>query len=100
MVVDAQLESLRRIRDAKESAKSVKTDDAEVPVYMWNKRVGGCSVEQRDKALIGFWKFGLIMFVKGLRSDCTAHLIEQRVTRSRLARQAKEGAQKNDRAGP
>ena len=39
MVVDAQLESLRRIRDAKESAKSVKTDDAEVPVYMWNKQV-------------------------------------------------------------
>ena len=77
MVVGAELDSLRRIREAKESAKAVKANNAEVPVYMWNKRVRGCSVEQRDKVLISFRKFGLVMFMKALRSDCTAHLVEE-----------------------
>ncbi len=36
---DAQLESLRRIKDAKDFAKAVKADDAKIPVHLWNDRV-------------------------------------------------------------
>ena len=35
----AQLESLRRIEEAKEYAKAVKADDADIPVQLWNDRV-------------------------------------------------------------
>jgi hypothetical protein len=33
------LESLQRIKEAKEFAKAVKADDAEIPVHLWNDRV-------------------------------------------------------------
>ena len=52
---DAQLESLRRIEEAKEYAKAVKADDADIPVHLWNDRVKapGTSKENRDAALTG-----------------------------------------------
>ena len=37
--IDAQLDSLRRVRQAKEFAKATKADNAEIIVYFWNKRV-------------------------------------------------------------
>ena len=37
--VDAQLDSLRRVQQAKEFAKVTKSADAEIPVYLWNKHV-------------------------------------------------------------
>jgi hypothetical protein len=36
---DVQLESLRRIKEAKEFTKAVKADDAEIPGHLWNDRV-------------------------------------------------------------
>jgi hypothetical protein len=37
--IDAQLESLQKIKEAKEFAKAVKSDNAEIPVYLWNNRI-------------------------------------------------------------
>ena len=37
--VDAQLDSLRRVQQAKEFAKVTKSADVEIPVYLWNKHV-------------------------------------------------------------
>ncbi len=73
---DAQLESLRRIKEAKEYAKAVKADDADLPVHLWNERVKapGMSREKQDVALIGFRKLGLRLFLRGLVKDCITHM--------------------------
>ncbi len=34
--IDAQLESLRKVHEAKEYAKAVKADDAKIPIHLWN----------------------------------------------------------------
>ena len=75
---DAQLESLRRIEEAKEYAKAVKADDADIPVHLWNDRVKapGTSKENRDAALTGLRKLGLRLFLRGLVRDCVAHMRE------------------------
>jgi hypothetical protein len=75
---DAQLESLRRIEEAKEYAKAVRSDDADIPVHLWNDRVRapGISKEKRDAALTGFRKLGLRVFLRGLVKDCVAHMKE------------------------
>ena len=58
-MIDAQRDSLRRIREANEFVKLVKYDDAQVPVYLWNERINGWlskeeSEDARDKVLHGF----------------------------------------------
>jgi hypothetical protein len=75
---DAQLESLQRIEEAKEFAKAVKADDAEIPVNLWNDRVKapGISKEKQDAMLTGFQKLGLRLFLRGLVKDCAAHMKE------------------------
>ncbi len=75
---DAQLESLQRIEEAKEFAKAVKADDAEILVHLWNDRVKapGISKEKQDAALTGFQKLGLHLFLRGLVKDCAAHMKE------------------------
>jgi hypothetical protein len=75
---NAQLESLRRIEEAKEFAKAVKADNAKIPVHLWNDRVKapGISKEKRDAALTGFRKLGLRLFLHGLVKDCAAHMKE------------------------
>ena len=35
--IDAQLDSLRRVWQAKEFAKTMKLDGTEIPVYLWKK---------------------------------------------------------------
>ena len=77
MVLDAQRELLRKVREEKEFSKAVKADEAEVPVYLWNKRVQGVSEVERDKALSGFRKFGLRIFMRGLRHDCHAYMAKE-----------------------
>ena len=73
--IDTQLESLNRIKEAKEFAKAVKADDAEVPVYLWNERIkSSANEEDRDRALAGFRKFGLSLFIKALRRDAVQYL--------------------------
>jgi hypothetical protein len=45
---DTQLESFRRIEEAKEFAKAVKADDAKIPVHLWNDRVKApCHIDSR-----------------------------------------------------
>ncbi len=74
--IDAQLKSLRKIKEAKEFAKAVKSDDAEIPVYLWNDRIRspGMSQETRDAALMAFRKLGHRLFMKGLVQDCTSYM--------------------------
>ena len=50
ILVDSQIESLRKIKQAKDFAKWVKADDAEVPARLWNDRIKtkGVSQEKRD----------------------------------------------------
>ena len=51
--IDDQLDSLQRVQHAKEFAKAIKSENIEIPVYLWNKHVEGCAnAEQRDKALV------------------------------------------------
>ena len=59
LVIDDQRDSLRRIREAKEFSKAVKSHDAYVPVSLWNRHIGGWlsreeNEEKRDRALRGF----------------------------------------------
>ena len=68
LVIDAQRDSLRRIRASKEFAKAVKSDDAHVSVYLRNRRIGGWlskeeSEEKRDRALRGFQVMGWKLFM-------------------------------------
>ena len=71
------LDSLRKVRQAKEFAKATKVDDAEIHVYLWDKRVEGVNCEvRRDKARIVFRKIGMRMFLKVLRGDSTAYLVQ------------------------
>ena len=71
--IDAQLEALRKIKEAKEFAKAVKSDDVEIPVYLWNDRIRspGMSKETQDAALTAFRKLGHHWFMRGLVWDCT-----------------------------
>ena len=39
MLMDAQLKSIRRAREEKQHAKAAKSDDARVPVELWDARV-------------------------------------------------------------
>ena len=45
--IDAQLDSLWRVRQAKELAKATKSNNTEIPVYLWNKRVKGVDCKAR-----------------------------------------------------
>ena len=72
----AQRESLRLVEESKEFARAVKSDDAEIPIHLWNDRVRapGVSKERRDKALVGLRKLGLRRFRKVLLRDCSDYL--------------------------
>ena len=75
--VDSQMDSLKKIAEAKEFAKAVKADDAEVPKYLWNDRVRcppGVTKAQRDIALEAFRKLGHRWFLQGLVRDCLAYV--------------------------
>ncbi len=74
--VDLQLESLQKIKEAKEFAKAVKADNAEIPVYLWNDRIRSPGIirEERDAALTRFRKLGHQVFMRGLVCDCTEYM--------------------------
>ncbi len=74
--VDSQLESLQKIKEAKEFAKAVKVDDAEIPVYLWNDRIRSPGIirEEQDAALTRFRKLGHQVFMRGLVCDCTEYM--------------------------
>ena len=54
----------------------MKSDDAEIPVYLWNDRIRspGMSQEKRDAALTAFRKLGHRWFMRGLVRDCSKYM--------------------------
>ena len=50
---DAQLFSLKRVREEKQFAKAVKADNAAIPLHLWNDRIPAptCSSARRARAL-------------------------------------------------
>jgi hypothetical protein len=74
--VDSQLKLLRKIKEAKEFAKAVKADNAEIPLYLWNDRirVQGIINETRDAALTSLRKMGHRRFMKSLVWDCVTFM--------------------------
>ena len=92
--VDAQLDSLKKIAEAKEFAKAVKADDAEVPKYLWNDRVRcppDVTKAQRDIALEAFRKLGHRWFIRGLVRDCLAYVHTTHGTMWEKPRSSKDG---------
>ena len=76
ILVDSQIESLRKVREAKEFAKAVKADDAEVPTQLWNNRIKtkGVSQEKRDRTFMTFRKAGHWRFLRNLVRDCVSYM--------------------------
>jgi hypothetical protein len=74
--IDAQLESVEKVDEAKAYAKAVKADDMEVPLHLWNKRIRspGVTREKRDAALTAFRKLGHRWFLHGLTCNCSVHM--------------------------
>jgi hypothetical protein len=74
--IDAQHVTLSKIVKAKAYAKAVKSNDATVPVHLWNKRVRtlGILETRRDKALNVLWKLGHSWFIKRLLQDCLGYM--------------------------
>ena len=72
MHLDAQRTALRLVKEAKEYAKAVKADDADIPVHLWNDRISaaGVSSEVIGVALTALRKLGWLWFMKTLRRDC------------------------------
>lgn len=71
----ATREMLDAAEDAYIGKKAARSDDAEVPVYLWNMRIHGFDSEAlRDKAVKGFRLFGMRLFLLGIRQDCAHHL--------------------------
>ena len=70
--IDAQHTALRLVEEAKEYAKAVKSDDAGVPVHLWNDRITipGVSSEVIGVALTSFRRLGWLWFMKCLLKDC------------------------------
>ena len=92
--LDAQRDSLTKVAEAKEFAKAVKADDAEVPKQLWNNRIrcpAGVSVELRDVALEGFRKLGHKWFLRGLIRDCVRFVRASYGTSWRRPRHTKDG---------
>ena len=92
--VDPQRDSLKKVAEAKEFAKAVKADDAEVPKHLWNDRIRcppGVSREQRDVALEGFQKLGHMWFLRGLVQDCVRFVRASYGTSWRKPQHTKDG---------
>jgi len=92
--MDAQLDSLQKIAEAKEFAKAVKADDAEVPKYLWNDRVRcppDVTKAQRDIALEAFRKLEHRWFLRGLVRDCLAYMHTTHGTMWEKPRRSKDG---------
>ena len=77
MVRDSLLDSLRRVREEKEHAKAVKSDDARVPVEYWNDTITIFSDEERDSQLSRYRARGWSYFVRHLTQDCYAHMVDK-----------------------
>ena len=58
--MDSQLESLRKIKEAKEFAKAVKADNPAVPTQLWDDRIKSEGVSQgaHDKTFATFRRSG------------------------------------------
>jgi hypothetical protein len=74
--MDSQLETLRKVQEAKEFAKAMKADDTDIPIQLWNDRVMSDGIPQgsRDIALHRFWLLGYKWFRQLLTQDATAYM--------------------------
>lgn len=75
--LQASRDILENITKETIGAKAVKSDDAAVPVHLWNLRIlksGDEDMVSRTKALDGLRKFGLHLFRRGLLRDCLVQL--------------------------
>jgi hypothetical protein len=74
--MDSQLESLRKIKEAKEFAKAMKADNAAVPTQLWDDRIKSEGVSQgaRDKTFVTFRRLGHRRFLRHLIRDCASYM--------------------------
>ena len=77
--VDAQHTALQLVNEAKDYAKAVKADDAEIPVYLWNNRIPavGATAEALGSALTSLRKLGWRWYIKVLLRDCIRYMREE-----------------------
>jgi hypothetical protein len=72
----ATKQTLDQITQATIGLKAVKADDADVLVYLWNRRIiGDNPTSARERALNGFRKLGFRWFLRGLCLDCARRLV-------------------------
>ena len=75
LVHDSLLDSLQRIREEKAHAKAVKSDDARVPVELWNAEIRCDRPESsRDAALDFFRSRCWRRYIRNLTRDCASFL--------------------------
>jgi hypothetical protein len=76
--IDLHHHSLDDIVEAKAFAKAVKSDDADIPVYLylWNDQITapGVTDAKQDTALYALRKFGHRWFLRGLVWDCLEYI--------------------------
>ncbi len=92
--IDAQLDSLRKIREAKEFAKAVKADNAAVPTRLWDNRIrsGGSDQDTRDRIFSLLRRSMHRRFLRLLRTDCCRYMWETHGSRwLKAPRLTKEG---------
>jgi hypothetical protein len=77
--LDSQTAALQRVDEAKAYAKAVKSDDAQIPVELWNDRieVSGVSSEVIKGALASLRKLAWRWYIKVLVRDCIRFTREQ-----------------------
>ena len=77
--IDAQLMALRSVDEAKAYAKAVKSDNAGIPVELWNKRIplAGVSPEVLAGALAELRKLGWRWYMKVRLRDCVRYMKAQ-----------------------
>ncbi|KAL3801923.1 LOW QUALITY PROTEIN: hypothetical protein ACHAWO_010695 [Cyclotella atomus] len=75
-LLTATKQTLDQITQATIGLKAVKADDADVLVYLWNRRIiGDNPTSARERALNGFRKLGFRWFLRGLCLDCARRLV-------------------------
>ena len=77
--IDAQLMALQAVDEAKAYAKAVKSDDAGIPVELWNDRIPlvGVSSKVLYSALAALRKLGWLWYMKVRLRDCVRYMKAQ-----------------------
>jgi hypothetical protein len=75
--VDSQIDSLRKVKEAKDFAKAVKADDAEIPLWLWNDRIRSENASQEERERLFTWLrvLGHGRYVRALTRDSAAYML-------------------------